>query len=56
MDQAIAAIGTLLAVFVAIFQDWIRHKFLPPQLKIELHNSAGVVCRLAKGIKRYTST
>jgi len=41
--QAIAAFATVAAVFVALFQDWIRYTFLPPKLKIELHNYEGVV-------------
>lgn len=39
--QAIAAVLTLLAVLVAIFQDWIRYTLIPPKLKIELHNTKG---------------
>lgn len=47
--QGISAIGTLVAVFAAIFQDWIRRNIFPPQLKIELHNSEGVVVPSGEG-------
>lgn len=51
ITQIISALATLLAVFVAIFQDWIRYTFLPPQLKIELHNTEGVVVPSGEGKK-----
>jgi len=49
--QFVSAVATLLAVFVAIFQDWIRHTLLPPELKIELHNSEGAVVPSGEGGK-----
>ncbi len=49
--QAVSAIATLLAVLVAIFQDWIRYIFLPPKLKIELHNTEGIVIPSGGGKK-----
>jgi hypothetical protein len=41
--QVIVAIGTLGAVFAAIWGDWLRSKFASPKLSIELRSSKGVL-------------
>jgi hypothetical protein len=41
--QATIAIGTISAVIVAIWGDWIRAKLIPAKLKIEKHNFRGSI-------------
>jgi hypothetical protein len=38
--QVFVAIGTLGAVFVAIWGEWFRNKFAGPRLSIEIHNNS----------------
>ncbi len=51
ITEAISAFATFLAVIVAIYQEWIRYKLIPPRLKIELHNNEGVVVPSGEGNK-----
>jgi hypothetical protein len=39
--QALIAFGTIGAVFVALFGDWLRSKIAPPKLVLSLKNTVG---------------
>jgi hypothetical protein len=39
--QALTALGTVGAVLVALFTQWIKARLLPPQLSIRLHDPLG---------------
>ncbi len=45
--SAFSAIGTLIAVVVAVFGDKVRNKFFPPTLKIDLPRPQGDLTRLS---------
>ncbi len=40
--QAAIAVGTIGAVIVALFGDWLRARFVPPKLVLRLDNDRGV--------------
>jgi hypothetical protein len=39
--QALSAVATVAAVYVALFGGWIRHKLTPPKLRISLLSTEG---------------
>jgi hypothetical protein len=45
----LVAIGTLMAVIVAIWGDFLRSKLAPPKLRIVLYNTGGTVTRFNQG-------
>ena len=47
--QVFVAIGTLGAVFVAIWGEWFRSRFAAPRLSIEIANPRGVLSQGAEG-------
>jgi len=40
--EALTAIGTVGAVLVALFGDWIKRTVVPPRLDVELSNTRGL--------------
>jgi hypothetical protein len=49
----LAAIGTIIVALTAIWGDWIRAKFAPPKLKIDVHNLDGVPTTLLNESKAF---
>jgi hypothetical protein len=45
----LVAIGTLTAVVVAIWGEFLRSKLAPPKLRFVLHNTRGTVTRITQG-------
>lgn len=49
--QALAAVGTLLAVVMAIWGDWVRSRLAPPQLSVHLRDPDGELTKRNDGLK-----
>lgn len=49
LSNWLVAIGTLLAVIVAIWGDCLRSKLAPPKLGFELYNTRGTVTKFTQG-------